>query len=708
MTYMTPSQNQLYLKSAAFFKAAKKHVTPPQKQKEVFGIIVPLFVKVHLTAHNGRQKILQVPISFSLSYPSSLNLKTHKTLTKVFHRSDYCSLRDLFKAMILFISNNPQQKKIFCVQFQFYSFSLKQTLEKKGFTDMLIFFDKRSISGGSDHSIKKIRPFTKKKSHPFIFINKSNYFPKSFHDYQTDFPHVFKGKNTTYLSYLVRFFSPYNLSFSLYLTCPANVSLTLLSEEDIMKYILKKIKSSSLQTHRDSLHYQKNFPRFIIHLFQSKDEMKHKTYALPFIFSKHKSKSSLAQQVYRKQFYPDFYPDYKIEKLPLFIDKVLRSSYVGSKPTIYRSSGAKQYGYDINSLYPFIKKTFSLPTQFLVFHPLQTRESLAAFFGFILVTIYTPPKKDIPFLIQNSPQSEIQFIPPSSVWRGWIFSEELKYAVSLGYKVEQHSGLSFSATTLFSRFVHHFHSLKKFLPTKLLLNSFFGRWSKSSLDPLNSQYKTPLPTTTHPTDPTNKTSSPKQRENTNYTYSNNIAISAAVTSYGRIMMHQIKTRFSSHLFYSDTDSLFLSQPLPSSKVSQQMGDFRLVYSSFNALFLQHRTYFLQFPHSYLLKAAGIPNQTFKTSAHFFPFFTSPQYFAFHPAFAYDIIKKGFAYPLLTVSFQTDTFRTPLQSFTLKATYILIGAEIHSHSAPSTSFHQSLSQLIPVSIIESPLYHSQSN
>ncbi len=53
-----------------------------------------------------------------------------------------------------------------------------------------------------------------------------------------------------------------------------------------------------------------------------------------------------------------------------------------------------------------------------------------------------------------------------------------------------------------------------------------------------------------------------------YTPQVNVAIAAAVTSHARILMHQFKDI---NTFYTDTDSIFTSQALPSHMVGKDLG-----------------------------------------------------------------------------------------------------------------------------------------
>ena len=78
---------------------------------------------------------------------------------------------------------------------------------------------------------------------------------------------------------------------------------------------------------------------------------------------------------------------------------------------------------------------------------------LDKFFGFLFVEIITPNDFKIPFLPFKSDDG---LLVPLSTWRGWYFSEEIKYAVSLGYKVNiLNVGYSFDKGQPFDSFVFY-------------------------------------------------------------------------------------------------------------------------------------------------------------------------------------------------------------------------------------------------------------
>jgi hypothetical protein len=51
----------------------------------------------------------------------------------------------------------------------------------------------------------------------------------------------------------------------------------------------------------------------------------------------------------------------------------------------------------------------------------------------------------------------------------------------------------------------------------------------------------------------------------------NVAIAAAVTAYGRILMNKFKTLPGYIIFYTDTDSIFVNKPLPLHLIGLELG-----------------------------------------------------------------------------------------------------------------------------------------
>jgi hypothetical protein len=69
-----------------------------------------------------------------------------------------------------------------------------------------------------------------------------------------------------------------------------------------------------------------------------------------------------------------------------------------------------------------------------------------------------------------------------------------------------------------------------------------------------------------------------------------IQISIFVTAYARIHINKYKLEYSNHLYFSDTDSMFLDLPLPSNLVNKELGNFKLENIANEAVFLAPKVY----------------------------------------------------------------------------------------------------------------------
>jgi DNA polymerase elongation subunit (family B) len=77
------------------------------------------------------------------------------------------------------------------------------------------------------------------------------------------------------------------------------------------------------------------------------------------------------------------------------------------------------------------------------------------------------------------------------------------------------------------------------------------------------------------------------------THNTNIAIASAITAYARIHMSQFKNSLDFNLYYSDTDSIYIDNPLPDNLVnSKVLGKMKLENILNKAIFLAPKVYYL--------------------------------------------------------------------------------------------------------------------
>lgn len=235
-------------------------------------------------------------------------------------------------------------------------------------------------------------------------------------------------------------------------------------------------------------------------------------------------------------------------------------------------------------------------------------------FGFIEAYVTCPSTIDRPFLPYRDKNNTLIF--PTGSFIGVYYSEELKYARSLGYTVLPLSGYLFE-NLMESSFVSFVSSLSESRQKskesgnealdyiyKILMNSLYGRFGinqKSTVtdvctkgrkdfyvkntellyaDPLNDKYYVVSYLSSGRSDYWNP---PRISA---------VQLSAAITACARIYMYPYISR--KDCYYTDTDSVVLSEPLPSEEVhSSLLGKLKLEHKIKNALFLAPKSYYFE-------------------------------------------------------------------------------------------------------------------
>ena len=182
---------------------------------------------------------------------------------------------------------------------------------------------------------------------------------------------------------------------------------------------------------------------------------------------------------------------------------------------------------------------------------------------------------------------------------GVYFSEELKAVQKYGYKIEIIKGVEFSKANIFGDYIKHFYDIKKnsvgalrFIGKNHLnyLYGLFGR-SKVTLETITilnkdiefylisrviknmieiDDEKTVLLTLQNvDNDIIKKLNSTIETDLKNFEsdIKTNVAIASAVTANARI--HMIDFKMSDNTCYTDTDSIFTTEPLPEHLVSDE-------------------------------------------------------------------------------------------------------------------------------------------
>jgi hypothetical protein len=240
------------------------------------------------------------------------------------------------------------------------------------------------------------------------------------------------------------------------------------------------------------------------------------------------------------------------------------------------------------------------------------------FFGFIKVKVKSPEYMHIPYLCVHR---DGRLLFPLGEWEGVYFSEELKFAKTLGYTFTTQEGYEFyrckDKATPFNDYVDHFYENKSKSVdpinrtfAKLMLNSLYGRMGMAEKTTttklLNTNQLVDLISKGHTNvelvapinndfdlyaiDLNNKDSNMSETLTKSFS---NVAIAAAITAYARMEMYKYKTIPGNTCFYTDTDSVFLQYPLNPENVSKEIGKMKLEYVAKEAIFVSPKSYFIE-------------------------------------------------------------------------------------------------------------------
>lgn len=324
--------------------------------------------------------------------------------------------------------------------------------------------------------------------------------------------------------------------------------------------------------------------------------------------------SSLALTIFRMNYYdPNSWPIHIPSNNE---DTFIRRGFYGGHADAYKPYGENLYYYDVNSLYPYIMKTFHMPGGVPVWHGNLENQDLSNMYGFIEAYVVCPRTITRPFLPYKDKNNTLLF--PTGKFVGVYYSEELIYARDLGYKILPLRGYLFEKkTSPFEGFVSSlFEKRQEAKKTgneamsyvyKTLMNSLYGRFGinpESTITEICKRERYEYLT---------------QRENlimgdqlselyyiVNYrghignaadsswrpTQLSAVQLSAAITACARIHMYKYISR--PDCYYTDTDSAILGSPLPEDEISSiELGKLKLEYHVEKATFLAPKSYTLK-------------------------------------------------------------------------------------------------------------------
>ena len=162
----------------------------------------------------------------------------------------------------------------------------------------------------------------------------------------------------------------------------------------------------------------------------------------------------------------------------------LKPGYSGGAVDVYKPEnpeGKPVYCYDVNSLYPAVMMLNDMPVGAPTFVEGHLDLTDPATFGFLRVKVTAPDNLYLP-LLQTSLNGTS--LAPLGTWEGWYFSEELKFALNLGYTFEVLEGVLFERGRIFFDYVSTLYKLRntfskedpRNLICKLLLNTLYGKF----------------------------------------------------------------------------------------------------------------------------------------------------------------------------------------------------------------------------------------
>lgn len=328
------------------------------------------------------------------------------------------------------------------------------------------------------------------------------------------------------------------------------------------------------------------------------------------------------------------------------IDSFIRRAYKGGVVDVYKPILQNGYCYDVNSLYPYVMSKYKMPSMFIRYVKNENGSNsfdIENFFGFVEVDVVCK-KMEIPFLTYF--KKNVGLISPVGNWKGVYFSEEIKYALKLGYQFKYYSYVSFKSDTLFKEFVNTLYDLRvksKGTPLdkiiKLILNSLYGRFgminevkkcllldSEKSEDYLNELLlaydvkcyenveanKTMVKFANKPVldniqfieDMPLLDKLMNNYENSTRSLSSAVQISAAITAYARIEMYKYKLKY--NVYYSDTDSIFTDSKIDENDIGNNLGQMKLEYKIKHGLFIAPKLYYIEKEdNSFIFKGKGI-------------------------------------------------------------------------------------------------------
>lgn len=249
------------------------------------------------------------------------------------------------------------------------------------------------------------------------------------------------------------------------------------------------------------------------------------------------------------------------------VSDFVRQSYHGGRVEVFKRQSPHLMCYDVNSMYPYVMRE-ELPVQYIG----ESRKLKDTHYGFVHATVKVPDCY-IPVLPLRK---EKLFFPIGCIEGVWT-NEELMIAENFGCRIQKiHKAIYFRTSPIFRDFVTQLYKLKKEAeePTrtiaKYLLNSFYGKFGQAPVKKVFVTEHT-APAKSWPImKPDGTPSGFAYYERTSRAAYLLPHLSSAVTSKARL---HLLTQLNDNIYYCDTDSVFTTDILETSK---ELGAWSLV------------------------------------------------------------------------------------------------------------------------------------
>jgi len=341
---------------------------------------------------------------------------------------------------------------------------------------------------------------------------------------------------------------------------------------------------------------------------------------------------SLAMRIYKTHYMPEN-SLYQMLGRP---EWNIRESYTGGAVDVYIPHNRittflekviiffkKLYYYDVNSLYPFVMANNNMPIGKPIAFDGDIRNNDPNAYGFFLCKITSPEYLAHPILQRRiKTPNGLRTIAGLGSWEGWIYSEEMDNAIKYGYQFEIIKGYEFKKGNLFKDYVLKMYELRLHYPkgdamnliAKLLMNSLYGKFGmklqstelaiyncstesgKESLKEHIQLFQESIADFIQIENHfliirnTMLSINYNEKEDKYHGQDINIAIASAITAGARVQMSYFKNNPNLKLYYSDTESGVIDQPLPESMVGNELGQLKLEHVINKAVFLAPKVY----------------------------------------------------------------------------------------------------------------------